>query len=65
MENKNELVLLALGDIILGEDSPKFMEGVRPALKEADIRIGQLEVPYTTPVSYTHLSSAERIQWRS
>lgn len=48
MENKNELVLLALGDIILGEDSPKFMEGVRPALKEADIRIGQLEVPYTT-----------------
>ena len=48
MENKNEFVLLALGDIILGEDSPKFMEGVRPALKEADIRIGQLEVPYTT-----------------
>ena len=48
MGKQNELVLVALGDIILGEESEKYMAGVSDALKEADIRIGQLEVPYTS-----------------
>lgn len=48
MAKQNELVLVALGDIILGEDSEGYMAGVKDPLKEADIRIGQLEVPYTS-----------------
>ncbi len=44
---EKEMVMIALGDIILGDNSPFYMSGVRDALMAADVRIGQLEVPYT------------------
>ena len=42
-----EMVLVALGDVILGDNSPFYMSGVYKTLMNADVRIGQLEVPYT------------------
>ena len=47
MKQKKEMTLLALGDIILGEESQQYVEPLREILAGADIRIGQLEVPYT------------------
>lgn len=47
MDKQEKMTLLALGDIILGEDSDFYMSGVTDLLKRAQIRIGQLEVPYT------------------
>lgn len=42
-----KMILLTLGDIILGENSEFYVGAVRNILNAADIRIGQLEVPYT------------------
>ena len=39
--------LLATGDIILGENPSYYFKGVDKMLNEADLRIGQLEVPYS------------------
>ena len=47
MESEKTLSLIALGDLILGDNSEEFVEPLRPVLRKADIRIGQLEVPYT------------------
>ncbi len=44
---KNDFTLLATGDIILGENSPKFFRSVGPMLRNADLVAGQLEVPYS------------------
>ncbi len=46
MVNKS-ITTLAAGDIILGEDPEKFFSSVGPVLDTADIRVGQLEVPYS------------------
>ncbi len=39
--------MVTLGDIILGDDPEFYMSGVMETLKNADVRLGQLEVPYT------------------
>ena len=39
--------MLMTGDIILGDNSEFYFSGVDPALKEADVVLGQLEVPYS------------------
>lgn len=44
---KNTIQMVVLGDIILGDDPDFYMSGVIDTLKNADIRVGQLEVPYT------------------
>ena len=46
--NNKTLTMLAVGDIILGPDAESFFTLVTPTLKEGDVVIGQLEVPYTT-----------------
>ncbi len=45
------LTMLAGGDIILGEDSAAYFSGVAEALKNADIRLGQLEVMYGNDIA--------------
>ncbi len=47
VETEQKMTLLAVGDIILGEDPHFYMSGIRDVLKAAQIRLGQLEVPYT------------------
>ena len=42
----SEQVLIAGGDVILGEEPEKFLAGVAPILKNADVRLAQLECPY-------------------
>lgn len=42
------LVMLAVGDIILGPDAEPFFSYVTDELNKGDVVIGQLEVPYTT-----------------
>ncbi len=42
------LSLLSVGDIILGNDSDPLFNFVRPTLQQADVVLGQLEVPFTT-----------------
>lgn len=42
-----DLTLVALGDIILGDASQQYVDVVKPVLLSADLRLGQLEVPYT------------------
>uniref|UniRef100_A0A7C2PA71 CapA family protein n=1 Tax=candidate division WOR-3 bacterium TaxID=2052148 RepID=A0A7C2PA71_UNCW3 len=51
MEDKNhQLVLLAVGDLILGTENPDFyFEFSRRILKKGDIVVGHLEVPHTLP----------------
>ena len=39
--------LVATGDIILGENSSDYFNGVREMLLDADLAAGQLEVPYS------------------
>ncbi len=41
------LNILCVGDIILGNDAAAYFEHVGPTLKEMDLVIGHLEVPYT------------------
>ncbi len=43
----NSLTLLAVGDIILGPSPDDLFEYSYPVLRDADITLGQLEVPYT------------------
>jgi len=43
----NELTLLAAGDIILGKDPEKYFVSVDKIINEADVVLGQLEVPYS------------------
>lgn len=42
------LSLLAVGDIIIGANAEPFFEFVNPVLHQADVVLGQLEVPFTT-----------------
>lgn len=42
------LTLLSVGDIILGANAEPLFESVNPVLHQADVVLGQLEVPYTT-----------------
>ncbi|MBR3276646.1 MAG: CapA family protein [Eubacterium sp.] len=44
---QEKLKMVALGDIILGDDSEYYVNSIRPMLERFDVRIGQLEVPYT------------------
>lgn len=46
--SSKRLNLLAVGDIILGANAEPFFEFVTPVLQQADVVLGQLEVPYTT-----------------
>ncbi len=46
--NSDTLTMLAVGDIILGSDAESFFSYVTPVLKNGDVVVGQLEVPYTT-----------------
>ena len=43
---KTRLSLLVGGDTILGEEPEKYFEGVDEILKNADVRVAQLETPY-------------------
>jgi hypothetical protein len=43
-----EMVLMNVGDIILGPDNDPYFSHVRAVLEKADLLVGQLEVPYTT-----------------
>src|SRR5689334_3565791 len=44
----NHVSLLAVGDLILSEPRPdRFFELVTPTLRQADVVVGQVEVPYT------------------
>lgn len=43
----SKLTMLTLGDIILGDNSQMYVDAIKPTLLAADVRIGQLEVPYT------------------
>ncbi len=43
----NDFTLVATGDIILGEKPELYFTGVRNMLLDADVRVGQLEVPYS------------------
>ncbi len=43
----DQMTMITLGDIILGDDSQYYVDAVRDTLANADIRIGQIEVPYT------------------
>jgi Bacterial capsule synthesis protein PGA_cap len=46
--SRNEVTLLAVGDLILSEPEPdRFFELVAPTLRQADVVVGQVEVPYT------------------
>jgi poly-gamma-glutamate capsule biosynthesis protein CapA/YwtB (metallophosphatase superfamily) len=45
--NGNTLTLLAGGDIIVGNESARYLEGVKDMLASGDVVVGQLEVPYT------------------
>lgn len=42
------LSLLAVGDIIIGANAEPFFTFVNPVLHQADVVLGQLEVPFTT-----------------
>jgi len=42
-----QVCMLALGDIILGDGSEKYVETIKDVFLSADIRLGQLEVPYS------------------
>ena len=43
-----ETRLLAVGDLILSEPEPdRFFEPAAPLLRQADVVVGQVEVPYT------------------
>jgi len=44
---KDNIILLAGGDIILGKDPGLYFEGVKQMLSEGDMVVGQLEVPYS------------------
>ena len=46
-EIKNRFTMLMTGDIILGKNSRDFFEGVKGVLEQADVVLGQLEVPYS------------------
>ena len=39
--------MILTGDIILGERSADFLQGVAPMMEQADLVLAQLEVPYT------------------
>src|SRR5919199_4951344 len=42
------VTLYAVGDVILAEPEPdRFFELVAPTLRQADVVVGQVEVPYT------------------
>lgn len=45
-----KLTMIAGGDIILGEKSETYFSGVKDALNEADVRVGQLEVMYGSDI---------------
>lgn len=45
--NKNPFSILMTGDIILGDDSDRYFDGVRETLEQSDVVLGQLEVPYS------------------
>jgi Bacterial capsule synthesis protein PGA_cap len=46
--NQKQVTLLAVGDLILSEPDPdRFFELVSPTLQQADVVVGQVEVPYT------------------
>ncbi len=44
---KKKLTMICVGDLIVGDETDVFFDNVRPLLTEADIVVGQLEVPYT------------------
>ena len=46
-EPKKKFSLLLTGDIILGDQSEHYFEGVRETLESSDVVLGQLEVPYS------------------
>lgn len=48
MREKDYISLLVAGDIILGENPEYYFRGVKDMLEQADVRVGQLEVAYSS-----------------
>ena len=47
MSDKHGLSVITFGDVILGENEEYYVGAVKETLDAYDVRIGQLEVPYT------------------